>query len=158
MYFIEFSIFLLFSAGRVKFSSNYSADKFVLQCCIRGYHVYQSRWDADEGVILTTAPDKRPGALVKDKYAIAVKKNGQIVGYIPEFLSKFTFYFLKYGGKLQVKVTRPTRYSAVLKQGGLEIPAQFCFKLSNEKLFSQMKEKVLPEIETFEKQRKEFEE
>ena len=132
--------------------------EFVVQCCIRGYHIYQSQWDAEEGVKLTTAPDKRPGALVRDKYAIAVENNGQTVGHVPEFLSKLTFFFLKYGGKLQIKVNGPRRYSADLKQGGLEIPAQFYFKSSNEKLFCQMKEKVLTEIETFEKQRREIEE
>ena len=71
-----------------------------MQCCIRGYHIYQSQWDAEEGIILITVPDKRPGALVKDKYAIAVDNNGQTVGHIPELLSKLTFLFLKYGGKL----------------------------------------------------------
>ena len=36
----------------------------------------------------------------------------------------------------------------------MEIPADFIFKTVNAKLFSQMKEKVLKELETFEEKRK----
>ena len=47
------------------------------------------------------------GALVEDKYAIAVKNNGKKVGHVPKFLTKLTFFFLKNGGKLHVTVTGP---------------------------------------------------
>ena len=97
-------------------------------------------------------------ALVEDKYTIAVKHDEQTVGHVPKFLSKLTFFFLKHGGKVIIKVNGPKRYSVDLKQGGMEVPAEFCFKTCNEKLFFQMKEKTLVEIEKFEENRKQMEE
>ena len=44
------------------------------------------------GARLTTVPETRPGALVEDKYAIAVINNGKTVGYVPKFLKKLTHY------------------------------------------------------------------
>ena len=46
--------------------------EFTVQCCIRGYHTYQSQWNAEVGAELGAVPDTRTTALVKDKYAIAV--------------------------------------------------------------------------------------
>ena len=63
---------------------------------------------------------------------------------------------MKHGGKVIIKVNGPKRYSVDLKQG--EVPAEFCFKTCNEKLFSHMKEKTLLEIEKFEEKRKQIEE
>ena len=70
------------------------------------------------------------------------------------FLSKLTFFFLRYDGKVSIKVNGPRRYSVDLIQGGLELPAEFTFQTSNEKLFSQMQEETLVEIEKFEEKRK----
>ena len=104
-----------------------SAEKeFNVRCCIRGYHIYQTQWNTEIGARWATAPETRPEALVEDKYVIAVINNGEAVGHIPKFLTKLTFFFLKNGGKLHITVTGPRRYSADLKQGGLELPADFC--------------------------------
>ena len=132
--------------------------EFTVQCCIRGYHTYQAQWNAEVGAKLSTAPDTRPAALVEDKYAIAVKHDEQTVGHVPKFLSKLTFFFLKHDGKAIIKVNGPKRYSVDLKQGGMEVPAQCCLKTCNEKLFFQMKERTLAEIEKFEEKRMQMEE
>ena len=58
--------------------------------------------------------------LVEDKYAIAVINNGKTVGHVPKFLTKLTFFFLKDGGKLHIRVTGSRRYSFDLNQSGLE--------------------------------------
>ena len=109
--------------------------EFTVQCCIRGYHTYQWQWNAEVGAELGAVPDTRTTALVKDKYAIAVKNDEQTVGHIPMFLSKLAFFFLRYDGKVSIKVNEPRRYSVDLIQGGLELPAEFTFQTSNEKLF-----------------------
>ena len=44
-----------------------------------------------------------------------------------------------------------------MKQGRLELPADFCFTSLNEELFLQMKEKTLEEVQKYEKQKKEVE-
>ena len=50
--------------------------EFSAACCIRGYHVYNwTQWTTEIGSIFTSKPEKRPGALVKDKYAIAIISN-----------------------------------------------------------------------------------
>ena len=128
--------------------------EFNVRCCIRGYHIYQIQWNTGIGARLTTAPETRPGALAEDKYAIAVTNNGKTVGHVPKFLTKLTFFFLKNAGKLHITVTGPRRYSVDLKQGGLGLPVDFCFTSLNEKLFLQMKEKTLEEVQKYEKQKK----
>ena len=91
--------------------------EFNVRCCIRGYHICQTQWNAEIGARLTNDPETRPGALVEDKYVIAVINNGKTVGHIPHFLTKLTFFFLKNGGKLHITVTGPRRCSVDLKQG-----------------------------------------
>ena len=124
--------------------------EFTVPYCIRGYHTYQSQWNAEVGAVR----DTRTTALVKDKYAVAVKNGEQTVGHISMFLSKLTFFFLRYDGRVSIKVNGPRRYSVDLIQGGLELPDEIIFQTSNEKLFSQMQEETLVEIEKFEEKRK----
>ena len=68
-----------------------------------------------------------PGALVQDKYAIALKQKDVIVGHIPKFLCKITYFYLKHGGDLLVEITGKRQYSGDLPQGGMELPA-LCFQ------------------------------
>ena len=107
------------------------------------------------GAELGAVPDTRTTALVKDKYAIAVKNGEQTGGHIPMFLSKLTFFFLRYDGKVLIKVNGPRRYSVDLIQGGLELPAEFTLQTSNEKL-SQMQRETLVEMEKFEDKKKKW--
>ena len=101
--------------------------EFTVQCCIWGYHAYQSQRNAEVGAELGAVPDTRTTALVKDKYAIACKNGKQTVRHIPMFLSKLTFFFLRYDGKVSIKVNGPRRYSVDLIQGGLELATEFTF-------------------------------
>ena len=89
-----------------------------VECCVRGHHVYESNRDAITGSKLKPCHEKRPSALVEDKYAMALKFNDTTVGHVPKFLSKITYFFLKLGGDLVVKVTAQRRYSRDLDQGG----------------------------------------
>ena len=41
--------------------------QFTVQCCIRGYHTYESQWNAEVGAESSAVPDTRTTALVKDK-------------------------------------------------------------------------------------------
>ena len=109
--------------------------EFTVQCCIRGYRTYQSQWNAEVGAELGAVPDTRTTALVKDKHAIAVKTGEQTVGHIPMFLSKLTFFFLRYDGNVSIKVNGPRRYSVDLIQGGLSYPPSLLFKLLTKNVF-----------------------
>ncbi len=88
-------------------------------CCIRGYHVYQDLWEAAIGEKLMC---RRETSNVKDRYAVAVIKDNEIVGHLPQTLSLVCSLFLCRGGSVECEVTGTRRYSVDLPQGGLEIP------------------------------------
>ena len=98
-----------------------------VECCVRGHHVYESNWDAKTGSKLKPCYEKRPSALIKDKYVMALKFNDTTVGHVPKFLSKITYFFLKLGGDLMVKTTGYRQYSQDLDQGGMELPGTYVF-------------------------------
>ena len=58
---------------------------------------------------------------------MALKFNDTTVGHVPKFLSKITYFFLKLGGDLVVKITGQRRYSPDLDQGGMELPGTLVF-------------------------------
>ena len=105
--------------------------EFTVECCVRGHHVYQKKWEAEIGSKLTAQYETRPGALVQDKYAIALKQKDVIVGHIPKFLSKITYFYLKHGGYLLVEIIGKRQYSRDLPQGGMELLALYVFKTTN---------------------------
>ena len=78
--------------------------EFSTECCVRGHHVYQSEWEANVDSKLTVCHETRPGALVEDKYAMALKYSDVTAAHLPKFLSKITYFYLKNGGNL-VKIT-----------------------------------------------------
>ena len=86
--------------------------------------------------------------------AIHITHRGKAVGHVSKFLTKLTLFFLKNGGKLHITATGPRNYSVDLKQGGLELPVDFCFTSLSKKLFLQIKEKPL---QKYQQQKKEVE-
>ena len=69
-----------------------------------------------------------------DRYAVAVKKEGTIIGHLPRKLSWVCSLFLRRGGAIKCTVTGRRRYSADLPQGGLEVPCSLLFKGSPEEI------------------------
>ena len=57
----------------------------------------------------------------EDPYAVALWKDGIIVGHIPRTIS----LFLRRGGAIQCTVAGPRKYSDDLLQGGLELPCTY---------------------------------
>ena len=60
----------------------------------------------------------------KDRHAVAVKKDGTVIGHLPRKVSRVCSLFLRRGGSIHCTVTGRRRYSTDLPQGSLEIP---CF-------------------------------
>ena len=112
--------------------------EFAVECCVRGHHVYQKEWEAEIGSKLTAQYETRPGALVQDKYAIALKQKDVIVGHIPKFLSKITYFYLKHSGDLLVEIIGKRQYSRDLPQDGMELPALYVFKTTNLEMHLQL--------------------
>ena len=92
---------------------------------IRGCHVYKAIWIAAIGEHLTR---ERQPANPLDRYAVAVIRNGLVIGHLPKKISKVCSLFLRRGGTLQCIVSGNRSYSTDRPQGWLEIPCCLIFK------------------------------
>ena len=124
-----------------------------VECCLRGHHVYESNWDAKT----RTCHEKRPSALVEDKYAMTSKLKDTTVGHVPKFLSKITYFFLKLGGNLVVKITGQRRYSQDLNQGGMELPGTYVFTSTDAEMHAKFEMLVKEPMEQYNNKIKEKE-
>lgn len=70
---------------------------FQMESFVRGHHVYQASWTPSVGEVLTV---RRELANEHDRFAVAVLKDGEVVGHIPCTLSKLTSFFLRYDGNV----------------------------------------------------------
>ena len=61
-------------------------------CWVRGYHVYQEIWEAAVGEVLACEREPRNAT---DRYAVAVKKDGTIIGHLPRKVSRVCSLFLR---------------------------------------------------------------
>ena len=90
------------------------------RCCVRGNRVYQTIWDA-HAVVGESLQCAREVLNEHDRYSVAVKKNGVIIGYLPRKVSRLCLLFLRRDGCISCTVTGRRQYSADLPQGGLEV-------------------------------------
>ena len=97
---------------------------FEIDCCVRGYHVYQRLWTSTVGENLSC---RREPTNENDRYAVAVMKDYTVIGHIPRKFSRLCSLFLRRGGNIICVVTGTRRYSVDLPQGGLEIPCKLIF-------------------------------
>ena len=58
-----------------------------------------------------------------DRYAVAVKKDGQIIGHLPRIVSRVCSLFMRRGGSIHCTVSGTRRFSTDLPQGGMGFPA-----------------------------------
>ena len=128
-----------------------------VECCVRWRHVYESNSDAKTRSKLKSCHEKRPRALVEDKYAMALKFNDTTIGHVPKFLSKITYFFLKLGGDLVVKITGQRRYSRDLDQGGMELPGTYVFTSTDAEMHAKLEMLVKEVMEQYNKKIKEKE-
>ena len=107
--------------------------KFTVECCVRCHHVYQSKWETKVNSELKACHETRPGALVEDKYAMALKHKDVTVGHVTKVLSKIThfYFYLKHGEDLLVKIIGKKHFPKDLPQGEMELPALYVFKSTN---------------------------
>ena len=93
--------------GRVSFS---------VEAVVRGYHTYKHIWAAVYGEEL---PCEREAGNRVDAFAVAVMKDGTVVGHVPKKISSVCSLYLRRGGSIICRVTGSRRYSEDLIQGGL---------------------------------------
>ena len=63
-----------------------------------------------------------------NRYGVAVKKEGTIIGHLPRKVSRVCLLFLQRGGTIECTVTGRRKYSADLAQGGHKVPCSLPFK------------------------------
>ena len=66
-------------------------------------------------------------------------------------MSKLARFFVKHAGKITCDITGSKRHSSDLEQGRLEIPAKVIFQNSNERITEQIKKKLDPLVEEYDK-------
>ena len=70
-------------------------------CCVRGYHVYCEIWEAAVGEVLVC---EREPQNTMDRYAVAVKRSGTVIGHLPKKMSRVCSLFLRRGGDIHCTV------------------------------------------------------
>ena len=125
---------------------------FSVDYCVHGYHIFKPFWDAPIGSILSAKHGDDPQSLVPDKYAIALTNSDSVtVGDLQKFMSKLAHFFVKHDGEIRCEITGSKRYSSNLELGGLEIPVKIIFQNSNERIIEEIKTKLTPLIEEYNK-------
>ena len=94
-------------------------DSYKVDCCIRGFHLYNIIWTPVIGEELIC---HREPSNTMDPYAVSVIKDSITVGHLPRKISAAL------GGRTNSCVTESRRYSRDLSQGGLEIPCKILFR------------------------------
>ena len=86
---------------------------------VRGHHIYKTVWTP---VIGEELPVEREEDNQHDQHAVAVVKNGTIVGHMPRTLSGVSWYFLEHGGNIQCRITGRRQFG-----NGLEVPCVYLY-------------------------------
>ena len=89
-----------------------------------GYHVYEGIWAAAMGEQIGCI---REPLNVMDRYAVALKKDGTVIGHLPQKILQISSLFIRSGGTIECIVTGTRRYSTDLPKGGLKIPCTLLF-------------------------------
>ena len=79
-----------------------------IECCVRGYHVYQEVWEAAIDEELICRPER---SNAHDRYAVAVMKTDVVVGHLPSKFSRSYTLFIRRGGSNLCRVAGRRRYS-----------------------------------------------
>ena len=105
-------------------------DVIEISTVVRGYHVYQEIWSAPLGEVLfcQRETDNR-----HDLFAVAIVKEGEVVGHVRREISSICSLFLL-SGTITCEVTGSRQYSHDLEQGGMHIPCKLRFTCSDQEL------------------------
>ena len=63
-------------------------------CCVHGCHVYDGIWEVAIGEVLICEREPQNTA---DRYVVAVKRSGSVIGHLPKKMSHFCSLFLRRG-------------------------------------------------------------
>ena len=100
-----------------------AARSFRIESSVRGHHIYKELWTPFIGEELQTAQEPENG---HDPFAVAVLKEGVIVGHVPRDISRVCWYFLERNNTITCRITDKRQRSSVSGKG-LEVPCIFMF-------------------------------
>ena len=86
-------------------------EHFCFESTVRGHHVYKRIWTPLIGELLQTVTETGNG---HDKFAVAVKKDDDVVGHVPREISKVAWLFIQHGGEVTCEITSRRQRSGVL--------------------------------------------
>ena len=117
----------------------------------RGWHVYgKTVWpNPKKGQRLYGQRERDAGALLVDQYAVAwmVKSKeklvADVVGHVPQEISRFVYFFLHHGGSVDATVEDERYRPSPIAKGGLEIVLRATFNIEDSKRFLLLRLKEL---------------
>ncbi len=91
---------------------------YTCSSVIRGHHIYKETWTPhiDEELIAGCEEGN-----VYDRHAVAILKDGEVVGHMPRTIARYSWYFLK-RGSIKCVVTGRRK-----KGIGLEVPCDYIY-------------------------------
>ena len=102
-------------------ATSVTVSRFSYESFIRGYHDYKDIWTPETGEVLEVeAEPSNP----HHPMAMAVKKNGQVVGHVPRSLAPYTHFFLLRQGIVCEVTGSPVNCGVGLR---LEVPCFYHF-------------------------------
>lgn len=100
-------------------------EDFEGHACIRSYHIYKDIWETADGEELLCEREPHND---HDRYAVAVKKKGGIIGHLPRKIARVCSLLLRRGDTIRCTARGKRQYSRDLPQGGVEVPCSLHFQ------------------------------
>ena len=101
------------------------ATSFSIESTVRGHHVYKTEWNPIIGEELCCLAEEDNAF---DRFAVAISKDGRIVGHVPLELARTFWYFLqKRHSSVTCRITDVRRRSEV-EGKGLVVPCVYIFR------------------------------
>ena len=91
----------------------------IKESVVRGHHVYKAVWTPVIGELL---PLRAKDDKEHDEHAVAVVKGSDVVGNIPQAISRVAWFFLKRSGNITCHITEKRKVGV-----GLEVPCVYTF-------------------------------
>ena len=83
----------------------------VVESCVRGFHVYQDIWTPTTGEHLSCQMEDSNAF---DPYAVAIRKNANVIGHVPWKISAACSLFIQRGGTLTCIIIIDSNISKIL--------------------------------------------
>ena len=117
----------------------------------RGWHVYgKTVWQTPKkGQKLFAKREEDEEALLVDEYSVAwmmkskARLVADVVGHVPQEISRFVYFFLKHGGSVDATVELEKYRQSPIAKGGLEIILKATFRIEESKRPSLLRLKEL---------------